>query len=149
MKVKQSLTGFGVAAALMVSAASAGTVAILPATASSTSSASVIAASSVSPSSISVASTTASAPVTLNGGVSAPASTTTVQGNQWSIIGRAIIAGFKKVPGLYTKAVNAVKAGYSKFVSFWTNTVPGWIKTLAGGLSVSTIYDILKGLFGF
>lgn len=149
MKVKQSLTGFGVAAALMVGAASAGTVAVLPATASSSSSVSVSAASSVSPSTISGASTTASAPVAASGGLSAPASTTSVQGNQWSIIGRAIIAGFKKVPGLYTKAVAAVKAGYTKFKAFWTNTVPGWIKTLAGGLSVSTIYDILKGLMGF
>ena len=149
MKVKQSITGFGVAAALMVGAASAGTAAVLPSTAASSSSVSVSAASSVSPSTISGVSTTASAPVAVSGGVSTPASTTSVQGNQWSAIGRAIIAAFKKVPGLYTKAVNAVKAGYASFKRFWTNTVPGWIKTLAGGLATSTIYDILKGLFGF
>lgn len=148
MKVKQSITGFGVAAALLVGAASAGTVAVVPATAAS-SSVSISAASSVSPSAVSFGSSTASAPVTLSGGASVPASTTSVQGNQWGAIGRAIIAAFKKVPGLYTKAVNAVKAGYASFKRFWTNTVPGWIKTLAGGLSVSTIYDILKGLFGF
>ncbi|WP_158614200.1 hypothetical protein [Frondihabitans sp. PhB188] len=55
-----------------------------------------------------------------------------------------MIAAIKKVPGLFGSLSKAAKKGYSSFATAWRK-VPAPIRFLLGDMSVSTIYDLLKG----
>lgn len=56
---------------------------------------------------------------------------------------RAFVAAIKAIPGLWTKTVAAVKAGYAKFVALY-NSLPGFVKWIVNGVSIVDIWNEIQ-----
>lgn len=57
---------------------------------------------------------------------------------------KAIIKAIKSIPGLWKKAVDAVKRGYAAFKKWWDNSVPTWVKRLFTGVTIVEIYNAIR-----
>ncbi|GIG35896.1 hypothetical protein [Cellulomonas pakistanensis] len=48
----------------------------------------------------------------------------------------------------YNNIIRYVNNGRTAFVNWWNTSVPGWVKTLFGGVSASAIYDAIRWIIG-
>lgn len=48
----------------------------------------------------------------------------------------------------YNNVIRYVNNGKTAFVNWWNTSVPGWVKTLFGGVSASAIYDAIRWIIG-
>lgn len=88
----------------------------------------------------------AAAPSALAAATSPAAPAATATGEQAGAVFRAIVAAIQRVPGLWSRTVAAVRAGWTAFRNFWNNSVPGWIKALLWGWSLYDLYIWLRGI---
>lgn len=58
---------------------------------------------------------------------------------------RPIVDFIKKIPGLWTKTVDAVKGGWTKFLNWW-NGLWGWVRSGIDAIWQGTVWELFVAL---
>lgn len=98
---------------------------------------------------VTAASTPATAQSASLGGAATPGgaaqSALTAETGQKRFPIRPIVDFIKKIPGLWTKAVNAVKGGWTKFLNWW-NGLWGWVRSGIDAIWQGTVWELYVAL---